>query len=641
MTEVTGLEEVLLLVTVPLVAGILILLTKEWALRGALIRISAALITTVSIYTAIRYFKNGLVLNMESPLINQGMLAVEIVISLILAVWAYKTKKYGVILLEVIQVPVLCWYELTQAHAVHVEASVVIDRLALVMILITGIVGSLICVYAASYMKEYHHHHKELKDKSARFIALLFIFLSAMFGLLMSNNLLWLYFFWEMTTVCSFLLIGYTGSKTALNNAFKALLLNLVGGAGFAYAILYIGFKLNTLEFSSFLKMGGTSASILLPVLLLSLAGLTKSAQMPFSGWLLGAMVAPTPSSALLHSSTMVKAGVFLILRLSPLLHGNPTGVMVSLVGGITFLAASLMAITPSDGKKVLAYSTIANLGLIVACGGIGTYESMWAGILLVIFHAVSKSLLFLSVGTVEHKLGSRDIEDMHGLIIKLPEVALMMTVGIAGMFLAPFGVLVSKWAALKSFIDSDNLLIVLLLVFGSAATLFYWTKWMGKIVAVLNKGEKVSSGLTTDEWISLGSHSVLTVLLCFMFPLITTSLVEPYLEGLFGLQNLTIIGPGDVKIILLMMGLVVLVPVGLYFFVHRKGEKIVSSYMSGINTGDNRHFVDSFGSAKQAYLANWYMESLFSEKKITMSAGIVSGATMALMFILVLGGVL
>ena len=139
---------------------------------------------------------------------------------------------------------------------------------------------------------------------------------------------------------------------------------------------------------------------------------------------------------------------------------------MVTTIGGFTFLATSMLAIGQSDGKKVLAYSTVSNLGLITACAGIGMHEAVWAGILLMIFHAVSKSLMFLSVGAVENVLGSRNIEDMHGLIVKLPELAFVMIVGIAGMFLAPFGMLISKWAALKAFIDSNSILLVIFLIY-------------------------------------------------------------------------------------------------------------------------------------------------------------------------------
>ena len=160
---------------------------------------------------------------------------------------------------------------------------------------------------------------------------------------------------------------------------------------------------------------------VMLPVLLLCFAGMNKAAQYPFGNWLLGAMVAPTPSSALLHSSTMVKAGVYLVLRCSPVLQNSASGAIVALIGGTSFVMCSALAISQSNGKKVLAYSTIANLGLIVLCAGIGTSFTLWAALLLIIFHAVAKALMFLCVGTVDHQTGSQDIEDMYGLVSRMP----------------------------------------------------------------------------------------------------------------------------------------------------------------------------------------------------------------------------
>ena len=145
-----------------------------------------------------------------------------------------------------------------------------------------------------------------------------------------------------------------------------------------------------------------------MPATLIGFAGLTKAAQLPFSSWLLGAMVAPTPVSALLHSS---HDGQGRRLRASsgsrPCSQNTLPGLALGLVGGVTFLVASAVAVTQTNAKRVLAYSTVANLGLVVACGGIGTYEAVWAAILLIIFHAVAKSLLFLGVGTIEHQVHS------------------------------------------------------------------------------------------------------------------------------------------------------------------------------------------------------------------------------------------
>ncbi len=172
----------------------------------------------------------------------------------------------------------------------------------------------------------------------------------------------------------------------------------------------------------------------------------------------------------------------------------------------------------------------------MVACGGIGTYEAVWAAILLIIFHAVAKSLLFLGVGTVEHQVHSRDIEDMAGLITNMPKVGLMMLIGMAGMFLAPFGMLISKWATLRAFIDAPGgVVFVLLVAFGSAVTVFFWAKWMGLLIARPNRGENIESRVPKDELAVLGLLAGLVVAVSVLFPWISTYLLEPYIYALYG----------------------------------------------------------------------------------------------------------
>ena len=184
--------------------------------------------------------------------------------------------------------------------------------------------------------------------------------------------MLGIYTAWEVTTLCSFLLIGFTKTEEAINNAFRQIVMNMLGGLAFQAAILWLGvLQGESRLFSVFLKTAenvavtdpAAAGVFVLPVALLAFAGMTKAAQMPFHTWLLGAMVAPTPTSALLHSSTMVKAGCFLLIKLSPLFLVFPVAsAMVVLIGGLTFCLASFMAISQSNAKRVLAYSTIANL---------------------------------------------------------------------------------------------------------------------------------------------------------------------------------------------------------------------------------------------------------------------------------------
>jgi ech hydrogenase subunit A len=457
---------------------------------------------------------------------------------------------------------------------------------------------------------------------------LLFLFLAAMYGIVFSNNLVWLFFFWEITTLCSFFLIGFTKTPEAVRNSFRALIMNLLGGLGFVLAIVYTGINLQTLELDTLLAIGAYGSSyVAVPATLLVFAGLTKAAQMPFNSWLLGAMVAPTPTSALLHSSTMVKAGVFLILKLSPVLGlFSPAGIMAMLVGGVTFLMASFAAISQSNAKRVLAYSTVANLGLIVACAGAAHPAAIWAATMLIIFHAVTKSLLFLCVGTAEHNIGSRDIEDMDGLFGRLPRLATFMIIGISAMFLAPFGMLISKWAALEAVIVSGNPLLILFIIFGSSVTLFYWGKWLGKLVAIVARRENIQHRVHGEEWTSLGTLVALVVAACLTFPTYSRHLVVPYIVNVFAGADsarisATLLGDENMTIMAILVAVVVLLPL---LFYGKTQKKIVPIYLSGAGLGDDLRYMGSMQKETEFQLRNWYMEGYFNEKRMNL-IGIVA----------------
>ncbi len=627
------------LILVPLVAALLIRIVKQEAVRDMLVRIFAVMTAVITLTVVFLYFRRGITFNFpQEEIVDYVMAGLEVGIALFIIVTGMKNKKYLVSVFSAIQTPLILWFEFSQKHDITITEGIVFDKLTAIMVLIIGIVGSLICIYAIGYMKWYHFHHTDYPVRKNFFLSTLFLFLSAMFGLVLSNNLLWLYFCWEITTLCSFLLIGYTRTKEAKNNSFRALTINLGGGLAFAAAIVFIGMNFKTLELKVLIDMK-PEAMVLVPVFLLSVAALTKSAQLPFSSWLLGAMVAPTPSSALLHSATMVKAGVYLIIRLAPLLGNSSVGKIVTLVGGVTFLACSLMAISQSDAKRILAYSTLANLGLIVICASIGTQESLWAAMLLVIFHSVSKSLLFICVGSIEHQIGSRNVEDMDILLGISRKLSLYMMIGIAGMFLAPFGMLISKWVAMKAFIDSDNILIVIILAYGSAATLFYWSKWMGKLVSNANVKKHVKQSFRMDEEVPITIQAVLVVVSCFAFPVISKYALIPYLTDLFHSEALVPIGTSDVNIMLYMLSALLILPIS--FIPIYKGDKRrrVPVYMAGENTGDNEHFHASMGVTRKLELRNWYMESYFGVKRLTLWSNLICVGLLCACVILLIGG--
>lgn len=632
---------ILFLICFPFLAAVILLLMKEHGKkRKHFIFACCTLIVAAVLLFVAETMLSGVNTTYltETHTADTLMLIAEIGIMGLVIYYGVKYKQYYVALLSAAQTGLITWLELaggSKIEGTHIAA----DKLTVVMCLIIGVVGCLICVYAVGYMKDYHERHTEYKDRRAFFFAMLFAFLGAMFGLVFSSNLTWLYFFWEITSICSFLLIGYNQTEEAIKNSFKALWMNLLGGLAFAVAIVYCAIKLHVVELAKLVAAGTGTQLAIIPVILLAFAALTKSAQLPFSGWLLGAMVAPTPTSALLHSATMVKAGVYLLIRLSPALSGNIAGTMVTTVGGFTFLMASMLAISQSDGKKVLAYSTVSNLGLIAACAGVGLHEAVWAGVLLMMFHAVSKSLMFLTVGAVENSIGSRDIEDMHGLVVKLPKLAFVMIVGIAGMFLAPFGMLISKWAALKAFVDSKSVLLVIFLVFGSATTLFYWTKWLGKLVAIIHHSERLPNTTKGSEWFSLLSQAFIMITLCTSFPLVSSYLVEPFLSDMFHDYIPDVISRGNLNIMLMMLCAIAILPIAVRLLTFGKKKKIVMSYMGGGNYGNDRAFVDAFGEKKKMYLANWYMEDYFGEKKLLKPSLIFSTATIIILMVLAIGG--
>ena len=627
---------IIFLVLFPLAAALALLLVPQNFLRKVIVYGSGFAIAAFSIYLLASFDGAPTYYRVHADYINSLMFCIEMGIALYILYISVKARKYLVTALIVLQSLLAIDYELAYALSDVAEHAVFVDQFSLIMALIIGVIGSLICIYSLGYMKDFQEHHKETKDRRREFFFTMFVFLSAMFGLVFSNSLAWLFFFWEITTICSFLLIGYTQTHEARNNAFTALWMNLAGGLAFIGAMWFLGNSGQGIAELDKL-IGSDKAIALLPAVLISFAGLTKAAQMPFSSWLLGAMVAPTPVSALLHSSTMVKAGVYVIIRLAPVLQDTFPGLMIALIGGFTFLLASAMAISQSNAKRVLAYSTIANLGLVTACGGLGTYEAVWAGILLIIFHAISKALLFLAVGTVEHRIQSRDIEDMGGLIIRMPKVAVMMLIGMAGMFLAPFGMLISKWATLRAFIDASpaiSPILVAIIAFGSAVTVFFWTKWMGKIIAVTYLHKMVEDKVSGEEWVALTILAALTVGICVLFGNVSTTVIEPYrmevYKGTAVSQGISILSQDSTTIMLIMMGMIFLLPISLLYY--RLPRKHISPYMGGRPTTANMRFAGSAGIQRDLALRNYYLESYFGERRLFKPGAILCICLLILM---------
>jgi multicomponent K+:H+ antiporter subunit A len=322
-------------------------------------------------------------------------------------------------------------FKLEWLPALGLDLSFRLDGLGFLFALLILGIGLLVMLYARYYLAE--------KEPLGRFFAFLLLFMGAMLGVVLSENLLLLLMFWELTSLASFLLIGFwNGRSDARQGARMSLTVTGGGGLALLAGILLIGHMVGSFELTQVLAAGDViRAHALYPLtLILVLLGVfTKSAQFPFHFWLPHAMAAPTPVSAYLHSATMVKAGVFLLARLYPALAGTEWWFyLVSVTGLLTLLVGACMALFQHDLKGLLAYSTISHLGLITLLFGLDTRLSTVAAVFHIINHATFKASLFMAAGIIDHETGSRDMRRINGLWKYMPHTALLAMVAASAM---------------------------------------------------------------------------------------------------------------------------------------------------------------------------------------------------------------
>ncbi|KMY48774.1 Na+/H+ antiporter subunit A [Peribacillus loiseleuriae] len=363
-----------------------------------------------------------------------------------------------------------------------------LDGLGLIFgLLITG-VGALVILYSIYYMSK---HREALHN----FYVYLLLFMGAMLGLVFSDNILVLYVFWELTSISSFLLIAYWSQrKKSRQGALKSMLITIFGGLAMLAGFIMLSMMTNTYSIREMITQVDimTANSLFLPAMILILIGaFTKSAQFPFSTWLPDAMEAPTPISAYLHSATMVKAGIYLVARFTPVFGGSSEWFwIVSGVGMITLLYGSVNAVKQTDLKALLAYSTISQLGLIMSLLGLGSAamyfghgdeSTMYAvAVLAAIFHLINhstfKGSLFMVVGIIDHETGTRDIRKLGGLMHLMP---ISFTLTIIGSFsmagLPPFNGFLSKELFFTGVLQAAHLNVFNMETFGMLFPVIAW----------------------------------------------------------------------------------------------------------------------------------------------------------------------
>lgn len=471
-----------------IVSGVVLILPKS--LTRILTIATAFILSAVSLYLFITIRQP---LHFSAPFYMNHLVAAADLLLLLFFAWiAIRRKSILVGLMTLLQSGALVY--LLNNHAVESSVQFMVDKLSLFMFLLINVISSIICIFSLKYIDE--ENCSSFRKKY--FLSILFWFIAAMNLVVSSDNLEYFFLFFELTTLASFLLIAFRRDGTSVKNAVTALWMNQIGGLAILVAIFFIYYNgYGEATFSNLLAHASAS-TILLPLALLGIAALIKGAQMPFSKWLLGAMVAPTPVSALLHSSTMVKIAPFIILRLSPALKGTPVAWVIIALTGFVFAASAVGALAQDNFKRILAHSTIALLALMIMMGAVGTPVTLIAALTLILFHGISKCMLFLNAGIMERVFHVKETSDMDRLGETGPFTAFVITVGFMSLLLPPFGAFVGKWFSIETLgalaLNQKILgaVVIVLIAFGGAVLSLLYFKVLGLLIARTGNVDKI-----------------------------------------------------------------------------------------------------------------------------------------------------
>jgi len=399
-----------------------------------------------------------------------------------------------------------------------------LDAFALLMVAIVSGIGLLICIYALGYFAPHDSGHGGEHDTEfpgvARLAGVLTIFAGAMLGVVLSDQLIGLFVFWELTSITSYLLIGNDDDKPrARAAALQALFITGGGGLAMLAGLIMIGEAGGTYRISELAAHPPSGSIVNAGIVLVLVGAFTKSAQAPFSSWLPGAMVAPTPVSAYLHSATMVKAGVYLVARLAPIfaLTGQ-WRLLVLVVGAVTMMIGGLRALRQNDLKLLLAYGTISQLGFMMLVFGVGGYQLAEAGMVLLLAHAAFKAALFMVVGIVDHGAGTRDIRCLHGFGRDWRLVQIVAVISAASMAgIPPLLGFIAKEKALDGYIEHGDFVgagaVLTVIVIASMLTFAYSARFVFGVFGRFGQSGEldVSSTAHAPGLVFIGPAALLT----------------------------------------------------------------------------------------------------------------------------------
>ena len=450
-----------LLIGLPVVLAGFLLLNRNRALQKAGVILMAAVLLgsaglALSMRTAIVSMPAGLA-DLGLPLSVVANLAVLAGLAYLSRAW--KNRWIGGLL--VVQAGMLIWLAVS-GRGVSQYGFFVLDHLALLMLLLVNGTGALALLFSLKYMERHEQRRGIDGKRSALFIAAAAFMTPAMSGLLLADHLLWLLFFWQSLIVAGFILISHDRTAMALKNGRSFVGWQLFGGAVFLAGAIGVHSLARTLTISELLVFNDANLT-LLPVAFLVMACLVMAAQFPFQAGLLHCAAAPTPAAVMLQAVTLVNAGIYLMIRISPLLMNTWLAKVVAVIGMFSFAAAALLALMQHDSKRVFIFSTISCAGLAIALASLANLQAIYAAILLTLLHGATKTLLLLATsGNASSRLS----------------MSLTLLAALS-MLLPPFGIPLMQWTALEAV--TQNPVAVLLLVAGIVISMLYWARFIVK----------------------------------------------------------------------------------------------------------------------------------------------------------------
>ena len=461
-----------------------------------IIKAAAGLIALLSIAFAVYHGIKG----STSILIDQhgaflGVEIITVVAIVTMVIFAVKERNILAAFGGVVQIAGLIWFDVTREDSLVGAATLDLDWFAVIMILITGIMGAIICWRS--------------KVKISMIISIL-----AVDGLALSDDLLWMFMFWSIIAVCSFDIISRDRVQ-AKDCAYRVLSINSISGISFVAGIIVSGLVFETESISTLFLIDSIYADMIsVAGIFVVLAGMSRSMQIPFQGWLAHEYKMSAAAASLIQAVTLVNSGAILIIKMSPAMGvSNFAGLMAIVGGGLTFFISSLNAVTEVSSRKMLADSTSSIMGLVIMCAGIANSEAIWAAIILIMFHSIAKPLLL--AGTESERLRTD------------------VVMGVIVMMAAPFAIVLLQRESMASIVDTGNIIMVMIMCFSGAIAILYWTRWLGSLI-----DEAVTEGiepLTLKEMNPFRANAWVLIIAILGLPFISMYMVVPYMEELFG----------------------------------------------------------------------------------------------------------